>query len=316
MLDILLRRVPLMALTFLVSSILIFFASEVLPIDVARNMLGQFAPQEAVDALNERLGMNRPVVERYVDWIGNALRGDFGVSTSQQQPVGPLILKHAVNSAILAGTALLIIMPLGMALGVVAGLYRNRLADRTISIFSLGTTSTPEFVIGVLLLVVFAIWLKVLPGSSALVGVPNALGAPSKLVLPVLTLVIVDVGYVARMTRASMIEVMQSPFIRAARLRGLPMRRVLFGHALRSALLTPITVMMLHINWLIGGIVVTETIYGYPGLGQLMLTAANTKDVLLLEAGVLFFVVVAILSQFVADLLYLWMNPRARTASA
>ena len=316
MLDILLRRVPLMALTFLVSSILIFVASEVLPIDVARNMLGQFAPQEAVDALNEKLGMNRPVVERYIHWIGNALRGDFGVSTSQQQPVGPLIVKHAVNSAILAGTALVIIMPLGMALGVVAGLYRNRPADRAISILSLGTTSTPEFVIGVLLLVVFAIWLKVLPGSSALVGVPNALSAPSKLVLPVLTLVIVDVGYVARMTRASMIEVMQSPFIRAARLRGLPMHRVVFGHALRSALLTPITVMMLHINWLIGGIVVTETIYGYPGLGQLMLTAANTKDILLLEAGVLFFVVVAIVSQFVADLLYLWMNPRARTEAA
>lgn len=316
MLDILLRRLPLMALTFFVSSILIFVASEVLPIDVARNMLGQFAPHEAVDALNEKLGMNRPVVERYVDWMGHALRGDFGISTSQQQPVGPLIVKHAINSGILAGAALLIIMPLGMALGIIAGLYRNRPADRVISVLSLGTTSTPEFVVGVLLLIVFAIWLKLLPGSSALVGVPNGLSAPSKLILPVLTLVVVDVGYVARMTRAATIEVMQSPFIRAARLRGLSMRRVVFGHALRSALLTPITVMMLHINWLIGGIVVTETIYGYPGLGQLMLTAASTKDVLLLEAGVLFFVVVAILSQFVADLLYAWMNPRARAEAS
>ena len=316
MLNILLRRVPLMALTFFVSSVLIFLASEVLPVDVARNMLGQFAPQEAVDALNEKLGMNRPVVERYVDWMGGALRGDFGVSTSQQQPVGPLIVRHAINSAILAGAALLVIMPVGMALGVFAGLYQNKPADRVISIFSLGTTSTPEFVIGVLLLIIFAIWLKVLPGSSALVGVPNALGAPSKLVLPVLTLAIVDVGYVARMTRAATIDVMHAPFIRAARLRGLPFRRVVIGHALRSALLTPITVMMLHINWLVGGIVVTETIYGYPGLGQLMLTAANTKDVLLLEAGVLFFVVVAIVSQFAADILYAWMNPRARTVGS
>ena len=118
MLNILLRRVPLMALTFFVSSVLIFLASEVLPVDVARNMLGQFAPQEAVDALNEKLGMNRPVVERYVDWMGGALRGDFGISTSQQQPVGPLIVRHAINSAILAGAALLVIMPVGMALGV------------------------------------------------------------------------------------------------------------------------------------------------------------------------------------------------------
>jgi peptide/nickel transport system permease protein len=313
---ILLRRIPLLLLTMFVSSVLIFVASEILPIDVARNILGQFAPQEAVDALNHKLGFDQPPVTRYLHWVGRALTGDFGMSTSQQSRVGPLILKHAVNSGILALAALIIIIPVALLLGGLAGLFRNRLADRVISFGSLATTSTPEFVIGVLLLIVFAVELNLLPGSSALMTESNVLQSPAKLVLPVLTLAIVDVGYVARMMRASTIEVMQSHYIRAARLRGLPFRRIVMRHALRNALLTPITVIMLHINWLVGGIVVTETIFGYPGLGQLMLTAANGRDVPLLEGGALFFALVAVISQLLADLIYAWLNPRARAASA
>jgi peptide/nickel transport system permease protein len=170
--------------------------------------------------------------------------------------------------------------------------------------------------VGVLLLLVFAVKLHLLPGSSALITERTALEAPSKLVLPVLTLAIVDIGYIARMTRSSMIEVMNSAYIRAANLRGVPFRRIVLRHALRNTLLTPVTVVMLHINWLIGGIVVTETIYAYPGLGQLMLTAASARDVPLLEAGALFFALVAVLSQLGADLLYAWLNPRARTLDA
>jgi peptide/nickel transport system permease protein len=312
---ILTRRIPFLLLTLFVSSILIFVASEILPVDVARNMLGQFAAQEAVDALNERLGMDKPPVERYIGWLGRVLAGDFGESTSQRGPVGPLILKHAINTGILAGAALLVIMPVALFLGILAGLYPNRFLDRTISLTSLATTSTPEFVVGVLLLLIFAVKLQLLPGSSSLIMAKTALEAPSKLVLPVLTLAVVDIGYVARMTRTSMIEVMASPYVRAARLRGIPFHRVVLRHALRNALLTPITVVMLHINWLVGGIVVTETIFAYPGLGQLMLTAANTRDVPLLEAGALFFALVAVLSQLGADLLYAWFNPRARTTS-
>jgi peptide/nickel transport system permease protein len=310
------RRVPFLLLTLFVSSILIFVASEILPVDVARNMLGQFASQEAVDALNERLGMDKPLVARYIGWLGRVLTGDFGESTSQRSPVELLIIKHAINSGILAGVALLVIMPIALLLGIFAGLYPNRFPDRAISLTSLAATSTPEFVVGVLLLLVFAVKLQLLPGSSALTMERTALEAPSKLVLPVLTLAIVDIGYVARMTRASMIEVMSSAYIRAAKLRGIPFQRVVLRHALRNALLTPVTVAMLHINWLVGGIVVTETIFAYPGLGQLMLTAANTRDVPLLEAGALFFALVAVLSQLGADMLYAWLNPRARSANA
>jgi len=313
---ILTRRVPFLLLTLFVSSILIFVASEILPVDVARNMLGQFASQEAVDALNERLGMDKPLVERYIGWLGRVVTGDFGESTSQRSAVEPLIIKHAINSGILAGVALLVIMPIALLLGIFAGLYPNRFPDRAISLTSLAATSTPEFVVGVLLLLVFAVKLQLLPGSSALTMERTALEAPSKLVLPVLTLAIVDIGYVARMTRASMIEVMSSAYIRAAKLRGIPFQRVVLRHALRNALLTPVTVAMLHINWLVGGIVVTETIFAYPGLGQLMLTAANTRDLPLLEAGALFFALVAVLSQLGADMLYAWLNPRARSANA
>jgi len=313
---ILTRRVPFLLLTLFVSSILIFVATEILPVDVARNMLGQFAPQEAVDVLNERLGMDKPPVVRYLKWLGRVAAGDFGESTSLRSPVGPLIVKHAINSSILAGTALLLIMPVAFLLGIFAGLYPNKLPDRAISLTSLIATSTPEFVVGVLLLLVFAVKLRLLPGSSALVVERTVWESPSKLVLPVLTLAIVDIGYVARMMRASMIEVMRSAYVRAAKLRGVPFHRVVIKHALRSALLTPMTVIMLHINWLVGGIVVTETIFAYPGLGQLMLTAANGRDVALLEAGALFFAMVAVLSQVGADILYVLLNPRSRMVSA
>jgi peptide/nickel transport system permease protein len=313
---ILVRRVPFLLLTLFVSSILIFVATEILPVDVARNMLGQFAPQEAVDALNERLGMDKSPVERYLKWLRRVVTGDFGESTALRSPVGPLIVKHAINSGILAGAALLLIMPIAFLLGIFAGLSPNKLPDRAISLASLIATSTPEFVVGVLLLLVFAVKLRLLPGSSALVVERTVWESPSKLVLPVLTLAIVDIGYVARMMRASMIEVMRSAYVRAAKLRGVPFYRVVVKHALRTALLTPVTVVMLHINWLVGGIVVTETIFAYPGLGQLMLTAANGRDVALLEAGALFFAMVAVLSQVGADILYVLLNPRSRMISA
>src|SRR5918993_1115229 len=219
-------RAPLLILTLFVSSILIFVATEILPVDVARNMLGQFAPQEAVDALNERLGMDKPPVVRYLKWLGRVATGDFGESTSLRSPVGPLVVKHAINSGILAGTALLLIVPIAFLLGIFAGLYPNKLPDRAISLTSLIATSTPEFVVGVLLLLVFAVKLRLLPGSSALVVERTVWESPSKLVLPVLTLAIVDIGYVARMMRASMIEVMRSAYVRAAKLRGVPFHRV------------------------------------------------------------------------------------------
>lgn len=303
-----------MLLTLWVSSVLIFVASDMVPVDVGRNILGQFAPQEAVDALNEQLGMNDPAVMRYGNWLERTLRGDLGLSTSQQLPVAHLLAQRGLNSAILAALALVVIMPLALLLGVIAALQEGQVVDRAISFSTLVATSTPEFVTGVLLLLLFAVHLHWLPASSALIGGATPLARPDKLVLPVLTLALVDIGYVARMMRASMVEAMRSPHVRAARLRGLPYGHVVLGHALRGALVTPLTVVLLHINWLLGGIVVTETIYGYPGLGQLLLTAAHGRDLPLLQAGALLLAIVAVLSQILADLLQAWLDPRSRAA--
>jgi peptide/nickel transport system permease protein len=310
-----LLRLPFFALTLVVSSVLIFLASEVLPIDVGRNMLGQFASQEAVDALDHQLGTDRPLVARYGSWVAKAVTGDLGVSTSQHVPVGPLILRRAANSAVLALAGLALILPVSLLLGTIAGLRSGKPLDRVISLLSLFLTSTPEFVVGVILLLAFAVHWRLLPGSSALIGAASPLSDPTKLVLPALTLALVDIGYIARMMRVSMIEVMASPYIRAARLRGFTPGRIVFRHALRNALVTPVTVIMLHVNWLIGGIVVTEAIYGYPGLGQLMLSAAAGKDVPVLEAGALLFAIVAAVTQLLADLLQAWLQPRLRNPS-
>ncbi len=304
------RKLASLAFTLFVSSVLIFLAAEALPGDVGRNMLGRFAPQQAVDVLNEKLGMNRPLAGRYVSWIGGVARGDFGFSQSQQQPVGPLILRHAGNSLILALGTLVVVVPLSFGLGLAAGLFPGTKRDRVISTTALATNATPEFVVGVLALLVFAVHLRVLPGSSAMTGRMTPLSDPIRLVLPVLTLATVELGYLTRMMRVSMIEVMQSSYVRAARLRGLPFRRVVVRHALKGAIVTPITVVMLHVNWLIGGIVVTEAIFNYPGLGLLMLTAASQKDVALLEGGAIVFAVVAVFSQVAADIFARLLNLR------
>ena len=312
---IILKKLTLLCFTLFVSSALIFLAAEGLPVDVGRNVLGRFAPQEAVDAMNEKLGLNKPMLERYTNWASGVLKGDLGFSTSQQQPVASLIVRQAKNSAILAAAALVLIIPIAFVLGAIAGLFPGSKWDRMISISSLATNSTPEFVVGVLVLLIFAVHFHLLPGSSAMTGGMTPFSAPSRLVLPVITLAIVDIGYLARMMRISMIEVMNSSYVRAAALRGLPFRRIVVGHALRSALITPITVVLLHINWLIGGIVVTEAIFAYPGLGLLMLTAANQKDVPLLEGGAVVFALVAVCSQFAADFFTVWLNPRSRAGA-
>jgi peptide/nickel transport system permease protein len=309
-------RVPFFALTLIVSSILIFLASEVLPVDVGRNILGRFASAEAVAALDHALGADQPMLARYGHWLAGVARGDWGESTSQHAPVAALVLRRAGNSAILALAGLALILPTALTLGAVAGLAAGRRLDRVISVATLVLTSTPEFVIGVLLLLIFAVHWRLLPGSSALIGATSPLDAPAKLVLPALTLALVDIGYVARMMRASMIEVMAAPYIRAARLRGLSTGRIVLRHALRNALVTPVTVIMMHVNWLVGGLVVIEAIYGYPGLGQLMLSAAAGRDVKLLEAGALLFAAVAASTQLLADLLQAWLQPRLRDSAA
>jgi len=307
-----LRRLLFMLLTMLVVSLIVFVISEVVPLDVARNILGPYASPESVEHLRKQMGLDLPVMTRYVHWLTRFVQGDLGVSTNYQAPVTSLLWRRVANSAILAGAAFALIMPLALLLGVIAGMREGGRVDRLISVGSLVSTSVPTFASGVFLILIFTFWLGWLPGSSVLDRETWAFESPIKLMMPVLTLMLVDVGYVARMTRASMAEVMNSGYVRTAILKGLPYWRVIFRHALRNALLAPITVIMLHINWLMGGIVVVESLFGFPGFGKMMLDASLNKDVPVIEAGALVAIAIAVSTQLVADLLYTALNPRIR----
>jgi peptide/nickel transport system permease protein len=310
----LVRRLAFMLVTMLAVSAIVFVISEVVPLDVARNILGPYASAESLDHLRRQMGLDQPVPVRYARWLTSFLQGDMGISTHHATPVAPLLGRRLVNSGTLAAIAFALIMPLALLLGVLAGMREGSRLDRVISVGSLVSTSIPTFASGVFLILIFTLWLGWLPGSSVLDGETWAYQAPLKLVMPVLALLLVDVGYVARMTRASMAEVMGSAYVRTAVLKGLPARRVIFRHALRNALLAPITVIMLHINWLMGGIVVVEALFGFHGFGWMMLDAALNKDVPVLEAGAMVAIAIAVSTQLVADVVYTALNPRIRLA--
>jgi peptide/nickel transport system permease protein len=250
--------------------------------------------------------------EKYYPLRKGLLRGDPGISLRTNRPVGPTLLRRLRNSFTLAAIAFAFIMPIALVLGLLAGLREGGPVDRVISLLSLITTSVPEFASGVFLILVFAFWLKLLPGAAVFVNDVAPWQEPKLLILPVLTLTLVEVGYVARMTRASMVEVMNAPYIRTAFLKGLPYRRIVLRHALRNALMAPITVIMLHVNWLVGGIVVVESVFGYPGLGMYLLDSALFKDINAIEAGAMVMVALAVVTQLIADVIYTFLNPRIR----
>jgi peptide/nickel transport system permease protein len=242
------------------------------------------------------------------------LRGDPGTSLQTGRPVIRTLLPRLRNTLILAAAAFLVVMPLALLLGILSGINEGRTIDRTISITSLAATATPEFVTGIFLILIFGIWLGVLPAVSVFLT-PNAIFEdPRLLILPVLTLTAVELGYVTRMTRASMVEVMGSPYIRTAIIKGMPKRRVVLRHAVRNALMAPITIIMLHVNWLIGGVVVVEVIFGYPGLGKYIYDAAIFGDYNAVEAAAMLLVVIAVGTRLVGDLIYTFLNPRIRYA--
>ncbi len=251
---------------------------------------------------------------QYIPLQKGLLRGDPGVSFFTRRPVAETLLRRLRNTAILAGLAFAFIMPLALVLGLIAGLNEGKWVDRLLSIGGLITTATPEFVSGVFLILIFSTWLHLLPGAVVLRSDTALFENPEMLVLPVLTLTLVELGYVLRITRASMVEVMRTNYIRTAVLKGLPRFRIVFKHAIRNALMAPITVIMLHVNWLIGGIVIVESIFGYPGLGKYILDTALFKDVFGIEAATMVLILIAVSTQLVADFIYTFLNPRIRYA--
>jgi len=249
----------------------------------------------------------------YIPLQKGLLRGDPGVSLRTGRPVADLLFTRLRNSLVLAAIAFVIVMPLALVLGLIAGLNEGKPLDRALSIGGMMFSVTPEFATGIFLILIFAFWLKLVPGATVF-GEKAPWERPDMLVLPVLTLTLIELGYVLRITRASMVEVMKAPYIRTAFLKGLPYWRVVFKHAVRNALMAPITVIMLHVNWLLGGIVVVEVIFGYPGLGSYLLESALFKDFNAIEGGAIILVAVAVGTQLLADIVYTFLNPRIRYA--
>lgn len=251
---------------------------------------------------------------QYIPLRRGLLRGDPGESLQTGRSVSVTLWPRLRNSLVLAAVAFIVVMPLALVLGIIAGVNEGKKSDRTISIVGLTLTATPEFVTGIFLILIFGIWLQWVP-AVAIFTSPNAIFEnPSLLILPVMTLTAVELGYISRMTRASMVEVMDSAYIRTAIIKGMPRRRVIFRHAVRNALLAPITIIMLHVNWLIGGLVVVEVIFGYPGLGEYIYDAAIFGDYNALAAAAMILVVIAVATRLIGDFAYTLLNPRIRYA--
>jgi peptide/nickel transport system permease protein len=317
------RRHPLVAfvvrrtatgivLLFLVS-ILIFAATQILPGDAAQAILGRTATPAAVSALREELHLDRPASSRYASWLSGLLSGDLGTSLSAQIPVRDLIGDRIRNTAILALATLVLMVPLSLLFGVVAGTRAGRPADHVISGTSLALIAVPEFVTATLLILLLAIWAKLLPPVS-LVGGASPLRTPSVLVLPVLTLLLASLAQTIRMVRAGVVDVMRADYIESARLNGVSERRVVLKHGLRNALAPSIQVLTLNIQWLVGGVVIVETVFQYPGIGQLLVQAVSVRDIPLVEALAVLIAGVYIALNIVADLLVVLLVPKLRTA--
>jgi peptide/nickel transport system permease protein len=306
------RRLLLMIPTLILVSILVFALAEVLPGDVGRTILGPYATQEQVDILNEQMGMDRPLYARYLSWAGGFVTGDWGESALLKTAVFPTVMRALGNSLILAGFALVIIVPTSIVVGVFAGLRRDSGLDRAITVSTLSMTVIPEFVSGVILIYVFAVWLKWLPVSAMPPDGSPFVSRFYYLILPAIPLMFLELGYIARMARVGTVQVLAMPYIRTAVLKGLPRRRVIFGHVLRNAMVPTVTVIGSQVGWLIGGLVVIETLFVYPGIGKVMVDAAQYHDVVMLEASVLMVAVIYMIANLIADIVVAFLNPRIR----
>jgi peptide/nickel transport system permease protein len=306
--ELLSRRLATMLLTMLAVSLLVFVVLELSPGSVATKVLGPYSSSEQRQLWLEAHGYTRPLVVRYAAWLGKMLRGDFGESVRFKTPVRPLLWQRLANTAMLGLATFTVMIPLSLTLGVLAGMRAGSWQDRLISFISIITTSVPEYASAVLLSAIFVFGLGWLPGTS---GMADGF-AWRELILPTAVLVLYDFGYVTRMTRASMAEVMTTAYIRTAILKGLPLRSVILKHALRNALIAPFTVIMLQVNWLLSGVIVVEFFFAYKGFGALLLEASLNQDLYVIEACTLVAVGVAVVTQTLADVGYAYLNPRLR----
>ena len=302
------RRLLYMLATMFVASLLLFLLFELSPSDVAVSALGPYSTTEQRQLWLTENGYDRPAYIRYAEWLGHFAVGDWRMSRIYGAPVAGVVWQHLANTAILGFWVFVFLIPLSLLLGVLSGAREGSALDRIISTLLVVTASVPPFASTVLVSAIFVFGLRWLPGTSSMIDGFDW----RELVMPVMVLVIYDLGYVARITRISMAEVMTTPYMRTAQLKGLPRYRVIWRHALRNALITPITVLLLHINWLIAGVIVVEFYFAYKGFGSLILAAALGRDLFVLEACTMVTVAIAVATQTIADVVYTFLNPRIR----
>jgi peptide/nickel transport system permease protein len=299
-----------------VMSLLIFGITQILPGNVAHIIAGQFATPDVVHAIELKLGLHDPVYVQYWRWASGIFKGDLGQSLIMERPVGPVIADALGASAILAACSFVFVATIGILLGVLAAVRRNKAIDHAISIVTYVGISVPEFFWGIVLIILFARYLNWLPPGGRGDPSESLLMRMSYLVLPTATLTFTLIAHVSRMTRSSMIETLRTQYVRNARAKGLPERIVILRHALRNALLPTITVLAVDIGWLIGGIVVVETVFSYPGLGRLMIFALERHDLPLIQGSILIITAIYCTANLAADLLYAFFNPKIRYGNA
>jgi peptide/nickel transport system permease protein len=306
------KRIAMGIGTLFVVSILIFFAVEMLPGDLAEAVLGQGATPETVAAMREELGLNRPAPVRYVEWLGNAVQGDFGNSLVSGEKVSAAIEPRFVNTLFLAAYAAVIAVPLSIILGIIVALLRNTVFDRVANVLTLSSISSPEFFLGYILILYFGVKWGMFPSIASLregMSLPDLL---YRTFLPALTLVLVVTAHMMRMTRAAIINLLASPYIEMARLKGVPPWKVIVKHALPNAWAPIINVVALNLAYLITGVVLVEVVFVYPGIGQLLVDAVSKRDFPVVQACCLIFAATFILLNLAADVGSILTNPRLR----
>ena len=314
------RRIAAGIVTLFIVSILLFAGTNVLPGDVASAVLGRDSTPAGLAAIRQELNLNRPAPERYWNWLSGFVQGNLGSSVASQAvsgrptPISGLIGDRIRNTAVLALCTVLLLVPLSIVFGVLSAMRAGRASDHAVTTISLGLISLPEFVTGTLLILLLAQWLGLLPGVS-LIGIGDTVFTnPSILVLPVLTLLAASLAQTTRMVRAGMLEVLRSDYVEWARLCGYRERDVVFRYALRNALAPTVQVIALNVQWLVGGIIVTEYVFGYPGIGQALVQAVSARDVpYVLSVGMLIAIVYITLN-VIADVLVVLLVPKLRTA--
>jgi peptide/nickel transport system permease protein len=309
-----LRRLAMGVVTLWVVTVLVFVGTEILPGDVAEAILGQSATPEAVAAIREQLNLDRPAVVRYADWLGNLLQGDLGISLAANIPISEMISGRLKNTLILAALTAAFAVPLSLALGLAAAMFPGGRVDRFVTISTLFLLSVPEFFIAAALVLIFAVQLQWLPAITSATEYDSVWQLVKSLALPIRTRTTSVVAHMARMTRAAIINVMTSPYIEMAILKGVPRRRIVLRHALLNAVGPVVNVVALNLAYLIGGVTIVETVFSYPGLARLMVDAVSRRDMPLVQACAIIFCSAYIFLILIADLLAIFANPRLRHA--